>query len=367
MPDQPQRAGASRAGARAGWGRATRPSKLLRRAVQLKPELPDAWRALGDHYTALEMREAADGAYAQHHPLFDARSEAHGRGAGAAREPHSRSGSAAARTPEAPSDRRRRDPHAGRSRGAPRPLSPMRRTCWRAASSSRRASAPRGTTTPWCCTGRTSRKPRCARCEHAARRRPAQSRATAISRPRSSGASASTTQSIEHYRSVLADYPQPAEGLDELRPRAEDRRPATPRASTPTASCIELRAASRRGVLEPREPQDVPLHARRDRRRCARSSRAPSSRHDDRFHFDFALGKALEDAGEYAESFEHYARGQSPAPRADPLRRRRERTRTSQRSKTLFTRRVLRRARAASAVRRPTRSSSSACRAPARR
>lgn len=30
---------------------------------------------------------------------------------------------------------------------------------------------------------------------------------------------------------------------------------------------------------------------------------------EDRAHFHFALGKALEDAGEYAESFEHYARG----------------------------------------------------------
>ena len=30
---------------------------------------------------------------------------------------------------------------------------------------------------------------------------------------------------------------------------------------------------------------------------------------EDRFHFDFALGKALEDAGDYASSFEHYLRG----------------------------------------------------------
>src|SRR5690242_11473351 len=37
----------------------------LRRAVHLKPALPDAWRALGDHYTALDMRDAADGAYAE--------------------------------------------------------------------------------------------------------------------------------------------------------------------------------------------------------------------------------------------------------------------------------------------------------------
>jgi tetratricopeptide (TPR) repeat protein len=32
-------------------------------------------------------------------------------------------------------------------------------------------------------------------------------------------------------------------------------------------------------------------------------------RHEDRFHFDFTLGKALEDAGAYAESFQHYERG----------------------------------------------------------
>ena len=37
----------------------------LRRAVALKPDQPDAWRALGDHYTALEMKLAADEAYAQ--------------------------------------------------------------------------------------------------------------------------------------------------------------------------------------------------------------------------------------------------------------------------------------------------------------
>jgi predicted Zn-dependent protease len=40
--------------------------EALRRAVHLKPDLPDAWRALGDHYSALEMRDAADAAFAQH-------------------------------------------------------------------------------------------------------------------------------------------------------------------------------------------------------------------------------------------------------------------------------------------------------------
>jgi tetratricopeptide (TPR) repeat protein len=38
----------------------------LRRAVELKPELGDAWRALGDHLTAVGDTEAADAAYARH-------------------------------------------------------------------------------------------------------------------------------------------------------------------------------------------------------------------------------------------------------------------------------------------------------------
>ena len=38
----------------------------LRRAVRLKPDLPDAWRILGDHLTLLGEIEEADAAYAQH-------------------------------------------------------------------------------------------------------------------------------------------------------------------------------------------------------------------------------------------------------------------------------------------------------------
>lgn len=38
----------------------------LRRAVTLKPETPDAWRALGDHLTAIGDASGADDAYAQH-------------------------------------------------------------------------------------------------------------------------------------------------------------------------------------------------------------------------------------------------------------------------------------------------------------
>jgi len=56
-------------------GRGEEAILALRRAVHFKPELPDAWRALGDHYSALDMREAADEAFAQHlrHSTHDPR------------------------------------------------------------------------------------------------------------------------------------------------------------------------------------------------------------------------------------------------------------------------------------------------------
>jgi tetratricopeptide (TPR) repeat protein len=64
IPDQPGALAISGlALGRLGQGDAAIAS--LRRAVALKPDQPDAWRALGDHYTALEMKLAADEAYAQ--------------------------------------------------------------------------------------------------------------------------------------------------------------------------------------------------------------------------------------------------------------------------------------------------------------
>src|SRR3990170_6974089 len=40
--------------------------QALRRAVELKPDLPDAWRTLADHLTAAGDTQGADDAYAQH-------------------------------------------------------------------------------------------------------------------------------------------------------------------------------------------------------------------------------------------------------------------------------------------------------------
>jgi tetratricopeptide (TPR) repeat protein len=57
---------------------------------------------------------------------------------------------------------------------------------------------------------------------------------------------------------------------------------------------------------------------------------------EDRFHLHFALGKALEDAGNYPESFEHYARGNS-IRRASIRYSADDMTAQIQRSKRLFT------------------------------
>ena len=83
---------------------------------------------------------------------------------------------------------------------------------------------------------------------------------------------------------------------------------------------------------------------------------------DDRFHFHFSLGKALEDAGEYAASFEHYASGNRLAPQADPLRRRRRMPRTS-RARSGCSRASSSRSAPDGAARRPTRYSSWDCHA----
>lgn len=47
-------------------GRGESAVSALRRAVELKPELPDAWRTLGDHLTAMGDTAGADAAYANH-------------------------------------------------------------------------------------------------------------------------------------------------------------------------------------------------------------------------------------------------------------------------------------------------------------
>ena len=91
---------------------------------------------------------------------------------------------------------------------------------------------------------------------------------------------------------------------------------------------------------------------------------APSLSDDDRFHLDFALGKALHDAGRRDEAFAHYARGQrAAAANASPIDR--ANISATGRSQHRAVHREVFAERPAGAMR-PTRSSSSACRAPDR-
>ena len=80
----------------------------------------------------------------------------------------------------------------------------------------------------------------------------------------------------------------------------------------------------------------------------------------------FALGKALEDRGDYAESWRFYERGNALKRTESRYRPEIMETNTRQQIE-VCTRRVLRQPRAAGGVQDPIRSSSSACRARARR
>ncbi len=71
-------------------------------------------------------------------------------------------------------------------------------------------------------------------------------------------------QSIDLYATVLAAHPLPAENLDELRARAENPR-ARERQHRRLRKKSHAAAEPRRGVLESRESEDRALHARADR------------------------------------------------------------------------------------------------------
>ena len=143
-------------------------------------------------------------------------------------------------------------------------------------------------------------------------------------------------ESLEIYADVLAKHPDQSKNLDELRPRACRPRAGSRTASRPTAAASHWprRWARRITVWPTSRPfgstrREVQAHARAPR------ERRPSP-NEDRAHFHFAIGKALEDSESYAESFEHYAARQraaaGPGRLGPPTRRRRLRAA----SKALF-------------------------------
>jgi tetratricopeptide (TPR) repeat protein len=277
----------------------------LRRAVALNPEQPEAWRALGDHYTALEMREAADEAYAQSVRY-------------STRDPHLMTAARALvenRIPDAEAGLRdflKRHPtdvaairmlaevaaRLGRYDDAETLLS----RCLELAPSF--AAARHNYATVLHRQGKP--EPALVEVEKLLADEPRNSgyrnlKAAILGRVGEYAAS------IDEYKRVLADYPrQPkvwmsmghalktagrnAEGIDAYR-RAIEVAPHIGEAYWSLANLKTFRFTDEEIVAM--------------RTQLARTDLAD----EDRFHFEFSLAKALEDAGEFAESFAHYVEG----------------------------------------------------------
>ena len=102
--------------------------------------------------------------------------------------------------------------------------------------------------------------------------------------------------------------PAAAQGVDEPRACAEDRG-TKPRASIEAyRRCIELAPQFGEVWWSLANLKTFRFTAAEIALMRAQLERADLT-NDDRFHFHFSLGKALEDDGEYAESFDHYAQG----------------------------------------------------------
>ncbi len=304
IPDQPN-ALALQGLALGRLGRGEEAIASLRRAVALKPALPDAWRALGDHYTALEMREAADGAYAQsiRHSTRDPRLL----GAALALVEN--------RIPDAEATLREF------LKRHPTDVAAIRMLAEVAARIGRFQDAE--TLLSRClelAPGFTAARHNYALVLHRQNRSEAalaqveqlladdprnpgyrNLRAAVLSRIGEYG------QSIDQYREVLAEYPNQAKVWMSL---GHALKTAGRNAESIDAYTKSIEKAPQLGEaywslanLKTFRFTDEQTAAMR-----AQLGRGDLS-DEDRFHFEFSLGKALEDAGDYAASFAHYLEG----------------------------------------------------------
>ena len=286
-------------------GRGDAAIEALRRAVHLDPVQPDAWRALGDHYSALEMREAADNAFAQqirystHDPKLMTPALALSEN----------------RIPDAENLLREHLRHYPTDVAAIRMLAEVAARIGRIADSE--------TLLARClelAPGFTIARQNYAMMLHRANKPEAAMRETQTlladdpTNPGLRNLKAAILgrigefeKSIAQYKAVLADYPQ--------QPRIWMSLGHALKTAGQNAASID---AYRRCIeLTPRFGEVwwslANLKTYRFSSEDIATMRAQLERtdltNDDRFHFDFALGKALEDAGEYEESFVAYARG----------------------------------------------------------
>ena len=277
----------------------------LRRAVQFKPELPDAWRALGDHYSALEMHEAADAAFAQH-----IRYSTH--------DPKLMSAALALaenRIPEAE--------HALREhlKRYPTDVAAIRMLAEVAARIGRLNDAE--ILLSRCvelAPGFTAARQNYAMVLHR-QNKPAQAmqevRRLLAAEPGNPGIrnlkaailgrTGDFDESIREYQAVLADYPRQPKVWMSLG-HALKTAGKTAASIEAYRRCIEL--APQFGevwwsLANLKTLRFTPEEVATMRAQLTR----PDLTNDDRFHFHFSLGKALEDNGSFAESFDHYAQG----------------------------------------------------------
>jgi tetratricopeptide (TPR) repeat protein len=304
VPDQPE-ALALKGLALGRLGQGDEALEVLRRAVHLKPELPDAWRALADHYSALEMREAADEAFAQHFRH-------------STRDPKLMIPALALsenRIPDAEALLREHLRHYPTDVAAIRMLAEVAARIGRIGDSE--------TLLARClelAPGFTIARQNYAMMLHRANKPEAALREVQTlldDEPTNPGLRnlkaailgrvGEFEKSIAQYRAVLADYPR--------QPRIWMSLGHALKTAGENAASID---AYRRCIdLSPRFGEVwwslANLKTYRFSSDDIATMRAQLERtdltNDDRFHFDFALGKALEDAGEYAESFTAYARG----------------------------------------------------------
>ena len=218
-----------------------------------------------------------------------------------------------------------------------------------------------------CCTGRRSRRA-LAEIDASLAADPRQSRLSQPARPRCSAASANTGAGDRDLRGGACGVSAPAEGLDELRPRAQDRRPARATASrayraSPSSS---RRSSARRTGVSPTSRRVRFATGDIDGMRAQLARTDLTSRRPLPPSFRARQGAGRR-SGEYADSFEHYERGNAPPPHGHCTTTADELTSTCDAAKALLHPGILRRARRRWAAPRPIRSSSSACRARARR
>jgi len=277
----------------------------LRRAVHLDPAQPDAWRALGDHYSALEMRDAADEAFAQQirHSTKDPKLMVPALAL------------AENRIPEAEALLREHLRHYPTDVAAIRMLAEVAARIGRIADSE--------TLLARCielAPGFAIARQNYAMMLHRANKPEAAMRETNMlladdpTNPGLRNLKAAIfgrigefEKAITQYKAVLTDYPR--------QPRIWMSLGHALKTAGENAASIE---AYRRCIeLMPQFGEVwwslANLKTFRFTSEDIATMREQLERSDltnnDRFHFDFALGKALEDAGEYAESFAAYTRG----------------------------------------------------------